>query len=88
MMAESRCGILCSECKYREQMGCEGCSVMRKPFWGDACSLKSCCEAKGKEHCGQCENFPCQLLTKFAYDEKQGDDGRRIAQCRKWGEEE
>lgn len=24
-MIESRCGILCSECQYREQMGCGTC---------------------------------------------------------------
>ena len=83
-MSESRCGLLCSECSYREQTGCPSCSVMDKPFWGDSCPIKSCCEAKDFGHCGQCPDFPCPLLHSFAYDEKQGDNGRRIEQCRKW----
>ena len=47
-------------------------------------ALKSCCEEKPQEHCGNCENFPCALLNQFAYDEKQGDNGKRIEQCKVW----
>ena len=83
-MVTSRCGILCGECTYREQMGCAGCVHMQKPFWGDSCPVKACCEEKQQEHCGQCENFPCDLLNQFAYDEQQGDDGKRIEQCKCW----
>ena len=25
-MVESRCGLLCGSCKYRESMGCKGCA--------------------------------------------------------------
>lgn len=83
-MIESRCGILCGECAYREQTGCNGCVQSDKPFWADACPVKSCCETKKHEHCGECENFSCQLLNSFAYDEKQGDNGKRIDQCKQW----
>lgn len=83
-MIESRCGLLCSECTYREQMNCAGCVHMEKPFWGDSCPVKACCEAKQHEHCGECENFPCDLLNGFAYDEDQGDNGKRIEQCKCW----
>ena len=38
-MIESRCGLLCSECSFREQMGCKGCVAMDKPFWADSCPL-------------------------------------------------
>ncbi|MFQ7077555.1 MAG: hypothetical protein ACLRSW_06255 [Christensenellaceae bacterium] len=31
-MTESRCGLLCSECAYREQMNCKGCVYIQKPF--------------------------------------------------------
>lgn len=86
--AQSRCGLLCSECGYREQTGCPGCVHMQKPFWGDSCPVKDCCAGKGLLHCGQCEAFPCDLLNQFAYDEKQGDDGKRIGQCRIWKERE
>ena len=83
-MVESRCGILCSECSYREQMDCKGCTVIEKPFWGDSCPLKQCSETKKHAHCGQCQDFPCDLLNQFAYDKEQGDDGKRIAQCKCW----
>jgi len=85
IMIESRCGLLCSECEFREQMNCSGCVQIHKPFWGEACPVKSCCEAKEHEHCGQCEAFPCEQLKQFSYDKEQGDDGKRIEQCRRWG---
>lgn len=83
-MIESRCGILCSECEYIEKMNCAGCINIAKPFWGDNCPVKSCCEKKEKEHCGQCDCFPCDLLNQFAFDKEQGDDGKRIQQCEIW----
>lgn len=85
-LPESRCGILCSECEYRENPGCKGCIHIEKPFWGEGCPVKSCCEKKTFVHCGQCPEFPCGLLHSFAYDEAQGDNGKRIEQCRKWAE--
>jgi len=86
-MIESRCGLLCSACEYREQPGCQGCTKINKPFWGDACQVKSCCEQKQLSHCGECPEFSCELLKQFAYDPKQGDDGKRIEQCKQWKEE-
>ncbi len=83
-MVESRCGLLCSECKYRDEVNCQGCLRIDRPFWGESCPIKSCCETNGYEHCGLCKEFPCNLLKQFAYDEKQGDDGKRIIQCQKW----
>ncbi len=83
-MVESRCGLLCSECSYQKQMVCKGCTTIENPFWGESCPIKSCCEASKHNHCGQCKNFSCDLLTRFAYDEKQGDNGKRIQQCRCW----
>ena len=82
-MVESRCGILCSACAY----DCAGCTQIEKPLWGDSCPVKSCCEQAGHAHCGQCETFPCALLREMAYDPGQGDDGKRIAQCRQWQQE-
>lgn len=83
-MISSRCGLLCEECSYREQMGCTGCVAIEKPFWGERCAVKSCCETKKYVHCGQCESFPCETLKQFAYDKTQGDGGMRIAQCSRW----
>lgn len=87
-MAESRCGILCGECEYRNQPGCMGCTQITKPFWSESCPVKNCCEGKNLEHCGLCGDFPCALLQQFAYDSKQGDGGNRIRQCTIWSEKE
>ena len=83
-MIESRCGLLCTDCDYRDEMDCRGCTNIDKPFWGEACPVKHCCESKRLEHCGLCQEFPCELLTAFSYDDEQGDDGRRIEQCARW----
>lgn len=83
-MIESRCGIRCSECEYKDSMNCGGCVNIVKPFWGDECSVKACCENRNISHCGLCSDFPCKLLNRFAYDKEQGDDGKRILQCREW----
>ena len=53
-MVESRCGLLCSQCGYRESMGCTGCVRIEKPFWGEKCPVKSCCEERRLDHCGLC----------------------------------
>jgi len=82
-MIESRCGIKCSECGYRGQCG-GSCTTITKPIWADFCPVKSCCEGRRHEHCGQCAEFPCALLTQFAYDIEHGDNGRRIETCKYW----
>ena len=73
-MIESRCGLRCSDCSFREAMGCKGCVNMDKPFWADSCPVKSCCEKKGLQHCGECDDFVCPLLHTFAYDMEQSDN--------------
>lgn len=83
-MITSRCGIACGECEFKEKMGCKGCVNIQKPFWGESCPVKSCCEQKNHRHCGECGQFPCGLLISFAYDKEQGDNGKRIEQCRCW----
>ncbi|MCI8541111.1 MAG: DUF3795 domain-containing protein [Erysipelotrichaceae bacterium] len=83
---KSRCGILCEECAYRETMNCKGCANIEHPFWGN-CPIKSCVEGKALTHCGQCDTFPCAMAKQFAFDEKQGDGGKRLKQCERWNEE-
>jgi len=87
-MMESRCGIVCSECDFFQDKTCAGCIAIDKPFWGEFCPVKSCCEGRRYEHCGQCEDFPCKLLNQFAYDKEQGDEGKRIEACRMWAQVE
>lgn len=83
-MIESRCGINCSQCNYKEEINCRGCIFIDIPFWGDSCPLKDCCEKKDYMHCGECSEFPCEVLKQFAYDKEQGDNGKRIEICKKW----
>lgn len=84
-MVESRCGLLCSECSFQETMGCKGCVNINKPFWGD-CPVKTCCESKNQNHCGECSDFVCSLLHTYAYDMEESDNGVRLEQCKKWSE--
>ena len=82
----ARCGIYCGECDYREKMGCPGCAgAAGAMFWG-TCPIAVCCMDRELEHCGLCKDFPCRDLKAFAYDEEQGDDGRRIEQLEAWNE--
>lgn len=82
-MIESRCGIVCSKCSWQKEKKCSGCTRIEDPFWG-SCPVKKCCEEKGQEHCGTCDQFPCAQLHAFAYDKEQGDGGARLDQCRIW----
>ena len=86
-MIESRCGILCSRCSYREAMHCPGCACLSgDPFHGP-CPVKNCCEEKGHAHCGECAQFPCTQLIDYGYMEEHGDNGRRLWQCMAWAKE-
>ena len=62
-MVESRCGILCRECEYKEKMNCGGCVHIDKPFWGDSCPVKSCCEGKGWSIAVNAVTFPAICST-------------------------
>jgi len=83
-MIESRCGIECNKCKYKDEVGCKGCTNIDKPFWGESCDVKFCCEERGFEYCGQCPDFPCETLKNMSYAEEEGDNGLRIENCRMW----
>lgn len=74
----SRCRIICSEYKHREKCKCPTCHKTNgKPFWGE-CKVAKCNIAKGLKNCSECDDSPCKLLISFAYDKKQGDNGKRI----------
>lgn len=67
-MFESRCGVCCNQCERKEAVRCTGCATMEKPFWGGECGVKSCCEAKGLNHCGECPDFPCEMEASMGTD--------------------
>lgn len=84
-MFESRCGLKCSECEWRETMKCTGCINIQKPFWGKSCPIKTCAEKKnGVNHCGECDSFPCKQLHEFAFDPATGSEGDRIETLQTW----
>ena len=90
-MIESRCGLICSECAYREPFKCGGCAATNgRPFHG-LCKIAACCQTKGYEHCGQCPELPCDALYAYSYlDKEHGDNppGARIENLRRWMKEE
>ncbi len=59
---------------------------MPAPFWGGECKVKSCCEGKLLNHCGECDIFPCDMLSNMG--KEQGfDPAIKIEQCKKWRDE-
>ena len=85
-MIDSRCGLHCTTCTYKEPCGCGGCiETNGHPFHG-ACRVAQCCQEKGFYHCGECPELPCELLWSYTCDPEQGDTphGARVEQCRIW----
>ena len=84
---QSRCGLLCNDCSYKESHGCIGCIPLNgKPFWGE-CPVASCCQGKGFNHCGECPDIPCETLTDFSCGDSEHSDnpkGARIEVCKAW----
>lgn len=81
-IVDSRCGLHCTRCKYKETCGCGGCiETNGRPFHGE-CPVAVCCQDKGIVHCGECPDIPCELLTQYSCDPEHGDTprGARIEQ--------
>ncbi len=58
LTVQSRCGLLCSFCTYKESQSCGGCiETNGHPFHGE-CPVAMCCQGKEHNHCGECENLP------------------------------
>ncbi|HOP66212.1 MAG TPA: DUF3795 domain-containing protein [Methanoregulaceae archaeon] len=65
------CGIICRECTYY-RADCEGCRAVKgAPFWVafvgvDCCPIYECCVVEKRfDHCGQCDDLPCERFTRF-----------------------
>ena len=87
---DSRCGLHCTGCTYKEPCHCGGCiETNGHPFHGE-CPVAACCQEKGFVHCGQCPDIPCDLLTLYSCDPEHGDtpQGARNQQCLAWRKEE
>lgn len=63
---QSRCGLLCDGCTFREPNNCRGCiESLGHPFHGE-CPIAVCAQEKGYEHCGQCSAMPCGKLHEYS----------------------
>jgi hypothetical protein len=87
LKVQSRCGLLCDGCTYKQSHGCAGCiAVAGKPFWGE-CDVAKCCQSKGYAHCGECAEIPCEPLREMSCGDGEHCDkpaGARIAVCKAW----
>ncbi len=87
-VVDSRCGLHCIGCEFKEPYHCGGCiETNGHPFHGE-CPVAVCCQEKELLHCGECEQMPCELLTQYSCDPEHGDTpaGARIEQCKRWKE--
>jgi hypothetical protein len=71
------CGVDCGACPDYSEQKCPGC---RRTEWpaDDPCPPVACCGKRGIAVCGQCEDFPCQMMREF-YEES---DSHRAAYAR------
>lgn len=78
---DTYCGLSCASCDCKEAMNCGGCIATEgNPFHG-TCEVAECAKSRKKRFCGECEDFPCDLLKKYSFDNEHGDDGARIENC-------
>jgi hypothetical protein len=63
--AAAFCGDFCGKCPNYLHT-CAGCI----PDHHQECYFVRCCQSKGIEHCGYCEDFPCQRLGTFVPDDR------------------
>jgi len=92
LTVQSRCGLLCKWCKYKEPMKCPGCVALNgKASWcDDYCDVSKCCVDRGYSHCGECPECPCDDLRGLSYGDDEHNDkpeGARIEVCKAWAEE-
>ena len=89
-MIDSRCGLHCTGCAWKESHSCGGCiETNGHPFHGE-CPIALCCQDKGLTHCGECDIIPCDKLYAYSYlDPEHGDkpQGARVEVCRRWAAE-
>ena len=72
MINLSVCGIDCAACRSFVEKKCGGCRVVApdgKCVWNGRCDLYDCCSKKELQHCGKCDQFPCDTLKEWAAGE-------------------
>lgn len=74
------CGVSCAGCPDLARGKCPGCRQTRWPE-GDACRPVACCREKKLDVCGQCGDFPCEMMAEF-YEESEGHREALKRMCR------
>jgi hypothetical protein len=78
------CGLYCGGCpvyqgtkagkpllnEKGEGMFCDGCNSDRTTEWCTNCDIKNCAREKSLRTCIDCDENPCDILSKFISDEK------------------
>lgn len=72
---ESRCGVFCAACESFLGGGCPGCIAAEKE-----CAVTACAKQKGRRFCGECGEFPCEILMEY---EKQPGKAGCVENCRR-----
>lgn len=81
---DTYCGLSCQNCGYKEKNNCGGCIATKGNTFHGKCEIAECAKKKEINFCGECADFPCEIITKFSNDEVYGDNpkGARIERCR------
>lgn len=60
------CGAYCQQCQFlnnEQKPSCSGCGTQGGSlFWGE-CKLYTCARERRVTHCGDCDDFPCDLFV-------------------------
>ncbi|MCY1151069.1 MAG: DUF3795 domain-containing protein [Sphaerochaetaceae bacterium] len=79
-----KCGTYCLSCDWKDKMNCKGCKDSNaNPFWGE-CEIAKCAIEKEYNHCGECQNLPCEKLTQAFNSKDHGDSGERLINLNYW----
>lgn len=79
---DTYCGLSYKDCEYKLSMNCGGCIVSKgHPFHG-SCEVAECAKQMGRRFCGECGDFPCEILNRYSFDKEHGDNGARIENCK------
>jgi hypothetical protein len=65
----SYCGLYCGGCRSfgeNSEVGCRGCRA--EPEMVSDCPTRACAIGRGLLHCGECGDFPCDVLHGFYTD--------------------
>ena len=81
-LIDSYCGMDSSKCGYVKAQLCDGCTAKKGNPAIENCEIVACATTRNKRFCGECEDFPCEKLERYAYDKEHGDNGKRIECCK------